>query len=213
MVRTFRSTRLDALNEMLSTIGEAPVSSLGQPTADVLMALNVLDGVEREVQSYGWHFNTEFSVTFLPNASGEFPVPADIIAADPRPGRYSNREIVLRAGRLYDLAHSTYVLTESSIVADIVRFLEFEEMPEQARRLCTLRAARMFQNRVAPNRITHVINREDEQAAWIALVKYEAEQADWNYLRDTLVRRILARGRVPVSSDLPFAGDLPSIPV
>ena len=53
------TTKLMAVNTILSTVGEAPVNNLTAVTADVRIAESVLDEVSREVQSAGWHFNTE----------------------------------------------------------------------------------------------------------------------------------------------------------
>ena len=56
---TTRTTQLEAVNTMLSTIGEAPVNSLtGSLPVDASMAVNILNEVNREVQSAGWKFNT-----------------------------------------------------------------------------------------------------------------------------------------------------------
>ena len=58
---TTRTTQLEAINTMLSTIGEAPVNSLtGSLPVDASMAVNILNEVNREVQSAGWKFNTSW---------------------------------------------------------------------------------------------------------------------------------------------------------
>ena len=64
---TFRitgTTELQAVNTLLSIIGEAPVKSItGNTGVDVAMALQILDETNVEVQSRGWHFNTEKNKT------------------------------------------------------------------------------------------------------------------------------------------------------
>ena len=60
------TTKLDAVNTMLGVIGELPVNSLGsgsQRSANVVLAENVLDETNREIQSEGFHFNTEHKYT------------------------------------------------------------------------------------------------------------------------------------------------------
>ena len=53
------TTELQAVNTMLSTIGEAPVNSItGTTTVDVSVAKNILDETSMSVQSQGWNFNT-----------------------------------------------------------------------------------------------------------------------------------------------------------
>lgn len=64
------TTELEAVNAMLSAIGEAPIDDVDTATqADVLMAINTLRNVTREVQSMGWRFNTEFGYQVAPEAS------------------------------------------------------------------------------------------------------------------------------------------------
>ena len=55
------TTELQAVNTMLSTIGEAPVNSItGTTTVDVSVAKNILDETSMSVQSQGWNFNTNY---------------------------------------------------------------------------------------------------------------------------------------------------------
>lgn len=66
-------TELEAVNSMLAAIGEAPVSTLtGATQADVQMAINILRDVTREVQSWGWRFNTEFGMEILPGGTYDY---------------------------------------------------------------------------------------------------------------------------------------------
>jgi hypothetical protein len=56
------TTELEAVNTMLNTIGEAPVNTLVNMTSvDASSALSILNSVNREVQSQGWFFNTEYN--------------------------------------------------------------------------------------------------------------------------------------------------------
>lgn len=48
------TTELEAVNTMLSGIGEAPVNSLSEVTADVSLARHILNEVSREVQLEGF---------------------------------------------------------------------------------------------------------------------------------------------------------------
>ena len=54
------TSKLEAVNTMLTAIGESPVNTItSSTTTDVSIALQILDNVSREVQSVGWHFNTD----------------------------------------------------------------------------------------------------------------------------------------------------------
>ncbi len=65
------TTELEAVNGMLSAIGEAPISDVDAATqADVEMAVNILRDTCREIQSLGWKFNTEHALAVAPSVSG-----------------------------------------------------------------------------------------------------------------------------------------------
>ena len=75
MTTTTRSTELEAVNTILSTIGEAPLNSLsGSLPVDGTMAKNVLSEISREVQSAGWHFNTHYKSTLTRDTNNNIPV-------------------------------------------------------------------------------------------------------------------------------------------
>ena len=53
------TSKLKAVNILLSVIGEAPVNNLTPPlTGDASLAERVLDEISTEVQSSGWSWNT-----------------------------------------------------------------------------------------------------------------------------------------------------------
>lgn len=57
------TSKLEAVNEMLSSIGQYAVKSLdNSPLRDVRTAIDTLDGQVRETLAKGWHFNTKREV-------------------------------------------------------------------------------------------------------------------------------------------------------
>ena len=85
MTKPTKMTELEAVNVMLTTIGEAPVNTLtGNQVTDVTIAQQVLNEVNREVQSQGWYFNTENGVTLTPDNNKHILPPADTARIDSR---------------------------------------------------------------------------------------------------------------------------------
>ena len=81
-----RTTKLESINTMLSTIGEAPVNSLtGSLPTDATMAINILDEINREVQAGGWKFNTSYKVTLSRNTDNKIPVAGDVMTIELNP--------------------------------------------------------------------------------------------------------------------------------
>ena len=75
MTVTTRTTELEAVNTILSTIGEAPLNSLtGSLPVDGTVAVNILSEITREVQSAGWHFNTHYKVTLTRDTGNKIPL-------------------------------------------------------------------------------------------------------------------------------------------
>ena len=79
-------TELSAVNSILGSIGQAPITSLQasggvDPLAnpEISFVKNILDEVNKDVQSTGWAFNTENKVLKSPDASGHFVIPSNAI--------------------------------------------------------------------------------------------------------------------------------------
>ena len=60
------SLELIAVNQILSSIGQAPVTDLNQTNPDVAIAYNTLLEVSRDVQTEGWTFNKDYNVKVYP---------------------------------------------------------------------------------------------------------------------------------------------------
>jgi hypothetical protein len=62
------TSKLEAVNVMLTSIGESPVNTItSSTTTDVSIAIQILDNVSREVQSVGWHFNSDTNYKLTKN--------------------------------------------------------------------------------------------------------------------------------------------------
>ena len=85
-----RTTELEAVNTILSTIGEAPLNSLtGSLPVDGTVAKNVLNEITREVQSQGWHFNTHYKTTLSRDTNNKIPLASNVLRIELDPNRYS----------------------------------------------------------------------------------------------------------------------------
>lgn len=187
------TTELSAVNTMLRVIGQTRVSSLeGTLGHDALEARNTLSEISREVQTTGWHFNTETDYPLPRNTEGKIPIPQNALNVDIDPSRYFDYDVVARGAWLYDKKSHSYTFPED-LSAEIVFLLPFEELPEAARRYITIRAARIFQDTEVTEKDLHVYTSQDEAMARIALSAMEAENADANILDNTAVRRITRR--------------------
>ncbi|WP_043879574.1 tail protein [Azorhizobium caulinodans] len=187
------TTELDAINTMLSIIGEAPVNRVEDTgLVDAVMARQILDETMRQVQSHGWHWNTDKNVVLVPS----FPAPGDVYVPDNTlqvDAMDPSIDVVQRGNRLWDRRNNTFKFSVP-VEVEIVRLLPFEELPQIARHYIMVRAGRIFQDRVVGSETLSGFNDKDETRALIALRNAEAETADYNMLSDSwAVGRVLNR--------------------
>jgi len=172
------TTKLDAVNIMLSAIGEAPVSSLSSGLIEAEIAETILDTVDREVQSMGWHFNTELNKSFAQDTNGQILLPADILKADATLVANSP-DLVQRGLKMYDRKNHTFNIGSEQAL-DVVVQLNFEDLPEVAKRYITLRSTRIFQDRVVGSNTLHDFQERDEQMALMELKEFDKAADDHN---------------------------------
>ena len=73
---TNAAQELPAINQILASVGQAPVTTLDQTNPDVAIAYDTLIQVSREIQSEGWTFNTEHDYPFTPDSNNEILIPS-----------------------------------------------------------------------------------------------------------------------------------------
>lgn len=172
------TTKLNAVNTMLGYIAEAPVNTIADTTAlppSAAIAKGVLDEVSREVQQTGWHFNTARDYTLTANASDNFVLPDNVLQVDAEDNTY---DVVQRGDTLFDRKNYTDVFSNETLKVNITFLLDFEELPEQARRYITLKSARMFANRLVGSREIESLIFRDEIQAKAAMEEAEGNNSD-----------------------------------
>jgi len=193
------TTKLNALNTILSVVGEPPLNDLtgdASKNADAVLALNILDEISREVQSSGWHFNTVKEVPLVPDSSGTIQITGDIARVDTELASESRSyDLVLRGSTLYDRKNRTSTFTQT-IKTTVVYLLDFENLPEVAKRFVTIRAARVFQDRLIGEPNQHTFNSRDELNAWTALREFEMDTGDHSIFDNYDVFRVVDRPSV-----------------
>lgn len=184
------TTELEAVNEILTSIGETPVNKLGSGITDAEIAEALLESTSRKFQANGWAFNTEIAMTLSPNFQGEVELPNNTLTLDEVIGE--GNALVMRGKRLYDRTEHTFALSRA-VKCDITIQLEFEDLPEPARSFITLKAARIFQDRLVGASDLHGYQREDEERAWFNFLTSEIEQADYNIFNNAGIQHKITR--------------------
>ena len=184
------TTEVEAVNRIISSIGELPVSSIdgNQRNGDVRAAHQKLREKLRSVQLKGWTFNTDLSFLLTRDpVAGLINLPDNVVRAKPA---YEKRHVqgdikwTIRNQRLYDYRKSTNVWTQD-VYADLVRLLPFEALPEPVRHYITITAGREFQAGYLGSDTYHQFTAEQEAEALIGLMDFEVDDGEHNFLNES----------------------------
>lgn len=177
------TTELESINIMLAAIGEAPVNSLtGTLPVDVKIAQTTLTEVNKEVQSEGWSFNTEIDVTLTRDVSNHISLSTDVLRVDPNIHQHPTIDAIQRSLKLYDRLNNKYEFDED-LICTIVYFRDFNEITEPARRYITIKAARIFVDRLVSDDGLRTYTQQDETRARAILMETDLANGDHNVLR------------------------------
>lgn len=197
-----RTSLLQAVNVLLEGIGEQPVSSLeNEQVGDARTAERTLLEFHKDGQLKGWCWNTEQDYEFVKNAvTNQIVVPENIARFSPDPYAYAGR-FQLRGQTVYDKLKRTSVLEASitSIWADVVWLLPWDQVPETYNRWTTIRSARVFAARVLGDDSLVRYTLQDERDAQTALERIEQQSDQPNMLTGSL-------GYLPFPTYAPASG-------
>ena len=195
MTITTRTTELEAVNTILSTIGEAPLSTLtGSLPVDGTTAKNILNEISREVQSAGWHFNTQYKVDLTRDTNNKVPVGTDVVRVQLN-DKYdkSSYDVVQRGTYLFNLAKNSETFDQDFTENTLIYLLQFEDLPEQARRYITIRSARVFHDRTLGANTLHKFSSEDEARSLSVMKQAEMQTGDNTIFDSDLQKYIVNR--------------------
>jgi hypothetical protein len=196
-------TKLQAVNDMLWTIGERPVQSLESGLGDAERAEAILDRVSRQIQLKGWHCNRLRSYTLSKNASDQFALPVNTLKVDtvnPRYGRQtatpslsSHINAVMKRSEddtkwlMFDVDNNTELWTDNdpdTLTVDLVLLLEFENLTPALQHYIWTRAAMRFQRGAMTSDVIDKMTKEEVLDAMTQAVQEDTENEDINIIRD-----------------------------
>ena len=189
------TTKLEAVNTMISVIGEAPINTLTGVSLPIsaIQAQAALEETSRAIQSEGWHCNTEHEYELTPDAvTKKITLPQNTLRFDLDPLLYTSVDPVQRGLKLYDRKNHTEQW-DSSVKGTITFELEFEDLPEQIRHYVAVKAARVFANRFIGTREIEGFTLRDEVEAKARAIDSDSENADRTIFDSYSVLRVLDR--------------------
>ncbi len=177
-------TELSAVNSILGSIGQSPVTSTNLQALqnpEISMVHNLLMEVTKDVLNEGWHFNQEEHVSRSPDANGNFLIPNNYLRFDVSDGLYDRtRDVVKRNGKLYDKVEHTDVFS-NQLYFDITYLFDFEDIPSAIQRYIIARASVRAATQVVSNSDLVQLLQLEEAKTLATAKEYDCEQGDHTF--------------------------------
>ena len=174
-------TELSAVNSILGSIGQSPLTTLNFENPEISLIYNLLRDANVDTQAEGWHFNTEKHVKYTPDSvTHKITIGNDILSMDLHDNQARRPyDFVRRNGFLYDkIDHTDEFADVDSIDLDVVKLYSFEDLPIIFRRYIVYRASRVAATKLVSNPELVKLLAQQEALARAALMEYECKQGD-----------------------------------
>ena len=176
-------TELSAVNAILGAIGQSPITSIdaGSANPEVAFVYNLLRDANVDVQSEGWHFNTEKHKEYTPDATtGKIVIGSDILQMDVSKGwTHRHFDVVKRDGYLYDkFDHTDNWSDYTSVDLDVTILFTYEDIPSVFKRYIIARAATRAATQLVGNPQLAQLLQQQEGLARAACMEYECNQGN-----------------------------------
>ena len=179
---TNATQELPAINQILSSCGQAPVTTLDQTNPEVAIAYDTLLQVNREVQAEGWTFNKEYHYEFTPDTNDEILIPNNIlqIKLTENSGNL-DKDGIRRNGKLYDRHNHRYTWTDETVECDIVWEFDWVDLPQPVQDYISARAATIVSQRIVGDSTQYQMLQQQEALTRALALEYETQQGQFTF--------------------------------
>jgi len=182
-------TELSAVNAILGSIGQSPVSQLDYANPEISFIYNILKESNIDVQTEGWTFNIEYHIKEnVSTTDNKIIIESDVIRIDNTDEWDRTRDFVRRKDsdgiwKLYDRVNHTFEYPDDDyFYVNKVRLLKFEDIPAPFQRYIVYKACgRAAVQLVSNANLQKMLSTFETQARATAL-EYECNQGDHNFM-------------------------------
>ena len=179
---TNATQELPAINQILSSCGQAPVTTLDQTNPDVAIAYDTLQQVSREVQAEGGTFNKEYHYEFTPDTDDQILIPSNILQIKLTENSANmDKDGVRRSGKLYDRHNHTYDWTDETVECDIVWEFDWVDLPQPIQDFIVARAATFVSQRIVGDSAQYQMLQQQEAYMRALALEYETQQGQFTF--------------------------------
>ena len=187
---TNATQELPAVNEILASVGQAPVTTLDQTNPDVAIAYDTLLQVSREVQAEGWSFNIEYDYPQT-TTNKQYIIPNNMLQVD-LASRYrtsradtGDKDVVRRSGKLYDKYNHTYDIRDDdetdNLKLDVTWLFDWVDLPVPIQDYIVSRAAVIVSSRIVGDSGQYQMLQQKEAYTRAMALEYETQQGDYSF--------------------------------
>jgi len=178
-------TELSAVNAILGSIGQSPISGIDFTNPEISFIYNILKEVNQDVQNEGWTFNLEYHIKENVNTSdNKIIISSDVIRIDMEDAWDRTRDFVRRKDsdgiwKMYDRVNHTFEFPDDEyFYVNVVRLLEFEDIPSVFQRYITYKACGRAAVQLVSNQQLQQMLSTFELQSRAACMEYECNQGD-----------------------------------
>ena len=182
-------TELSAVNAILGSIGQSPISGLDFANPEISFIYNLLKESNQDVQNEGWTFNIEYHIKEnVSTTDNKIIIASDVIRIDMTDAWDKTRDFVRRKDsdglwKMYDRVNHTFEFPDDDyFYVNKVRLLPFEDIPTPFQRYIIYKASgRAAVQLVSNGQLQEMISKFEIQARATAM-EYECNQGDHNFM-------------------------------
>ncbi len=182
-------TELSAVNAILGSIGQSPVSGLDFANPEISFIYNILKEVNQDVQNEGWQFNIEYHIKeTVATSDNKIIIESDVIRIDNEDAWDRTRDFVRKKDadgiwKLYDRVNHTFEFPDDDyFYVNKVRRMNIEDIPSVYQRYIVYKACGRAAVQLVSNAQLQQMLGTYEIQARAACLEYECNQGDHNFM-------------------------------
>jgi hypothetical protein len=184
-------TELEAMNQVLSVTGDAPVSSINSTYEQAVVARRILLEISKEKQANGYWFNEIDNQLLLKDSDGEVNLPSETIRVD-IPNDLG--ALVQRGLKIFNKKLNTFVINDD-VYVNLVTELKWTLLPQSFRQIVVSYASLRFNAEYFGSPELQQTILQDIQRKDIMLQKEDVDNRDLNMLSSTRASNIAFKNR------------------
>lgn len=175
-------TELSAVNSILGSIGQAPITSLQFENPEIGLIYNIFQDTLIDIQSEGWSFNSFENIELEPDENGVIGVPANFIHVDVVDNDVDKTTNIVVLGKvLVDKNNLEQITFEKPVKVNAILALDYTDLPVPFKRYVAARSAARAATQLVTNKELVAMLASQESYLRATCMEYECNQGDFSY--------------------------------